>query len=106
MTIIPVFLSILGGIAVGYLLRQKKIVKKTGMMLSMVIMLLLFFLGITVGSNQQVVNRFATIGLDALLLTLGGTLGSLLAARWLYKRLFQHHDNDSLQPGKDNGRKR
>jgi len=101
MTILPVFLSILSGIAVGYLLRQKKIVRSTNMLLNLVIMLLLLFLGITVGSNQQVVTRFATIGLEALLLTLGGTMGSLFAARWIYKRLFHQSDDSSLlQEGK------
>lgn len=101
MIILPVILSVLLGIATGYPLRQKHFVKYADHLLNGVIMLLLFFLGIAVGSNQQVVTRFATIGLEALLLTLGGTMGSLLAARWIYKRLFHQSDDSSLlQKGK------
>ena len=106
MTIIPVFFSIMSGIAVGYLLRQKRVVKKTGMLLNLVIMLLLLFLGIAVGSNREVVTRFASIGLEALLLTLGGTLGSLIAARWLYKKVFHMPNEASLQSEKKSHKKR
>jgi len=106
MTIIPVFFSILSGIAVGYLLRQKKVTQKTGMLLNLVIMLLLLFLGIAVGSNREVVTRFASIGMEALLLTLGGTLGSLIAAGWLYKKAFHCPHETSLQSKKNNREKR
>lgn len=93
MTLLPVLLSIVGGVASGYLLRKKSVVRYTSRLLNGVIMLLLFFLGISVGSNQQLVTRFAAIGMDALLLTLGGTLGSLFCARWVYKQLFQRNNN-------------
>jgi len=106
MTIIPVFFSILTGIVVGYLLRQKKIVNKTGILLNMVIMLLLLFLGIAVGSNREVVTRFASLGLEALLLTLGGTLGSLIAALWLYRKVLHGPKGASHQSEKYNQKKR
>ena len=85
---INILLCILAGIAVGYLARERTAVKYTGSLLRVTIMLLLFFLGLSVGSNEQVVNNFTAIGLDAFLLTVGGTLGSLFCAKWVYKKFF------------------
>ncbi|MEL7600348.1 MAG: LysO family transporter, partial [Proteiniphilum sp.] len=68
--------------------RKRTVMKYTGSLLSVAIMLLLFFLGLSVGSNEQVVNNFTSIGLDAFLLTVGGTAGSLFCAKWVYKKFF------------------
>lgn len=97
MTMIPIFLSILIGIAVGYLIRQKRIVKYTAQLLNGVIVLLLFVLGIAVGSNEQLVAGFTSLGIEALLLTIGGTLGSLIAAKILYKKVFHRFNHNSSQ---------
>ncbi|HAR37972.1 MAG TPA: DUF340 domain-containing protein [Porphyromonadaceae bacterium] len=85
---INILLCIMAGIAVGYLARKRTVMKYTGSLLSVAIMLLLFFLGLSVGSNEQVVNNFTSIGLDAFLLTVGGTAGSLFCAKWVYKKFF------------------
>ena len=71
----------------------------------MVIMLLLLFLGIAVGSNREVVTRFASLGLEALLLTLGGTLGSLIAALWLYRKVL-HGPKGASHQSENTTRKR
>lgn len=84
---IQIILCILAGILAGYAVRNRKFVKHTAAVSSVVIALLLFFLGVSVGSNEQVLNNFAIIGLDAFVLTVGGTLGSLLCAKWIYHRL-------------------
>ena len=84
-----IILFILAGILVGYILRNKGVVKYIGTALGLIIMLLLFFLGVSVGSNEQVVNNFALIGLDAFVLTIGGTLGSVLCAWWVYLSFFK-----------------
>lgn len=82
---IYIFLPIIVGIAIGYLLRNRSIAKHSNKLLNIVIMLLLFFLGVSVGNNEQVVNNFGTIGIDAFILTVGGTLGSLLCAKLISK---------------------
>ncbi|MBK5195815.1 MAG: LysO family transporter [Proteiniphilum sp.] len=86
---LSIFLSVVSGILVGYLLRKTAFVKYVSSLLSVVIMLLLFFLGVSVGINQQVVNNFASIGMDAFILTVGGTLGSLLCAKLIYRKFFK-----------------
>jgi len=85
---LTIILCIIAGIVAGYLLRKNDFVKHTGSLLSVVIMLLLFFLGVSIGTNEQVVNHFASIGLEAFILTVGGTLGSLLCAKLVYQRFF------------------
>lgn len=85
---INILLCIMAGIAVGYMARKRTVMKYTGSLLSVAIMLLLFFMGLSVGSNEQVVNNFTAIGLDAFLLTVGGTAGSLFCAKWVYKKFF------------------
>ncbi len=95
---ILILLCIAMGILTGYLFRETGFVKYTGTLLSVVIMLLLFFLGASVGSNKQVISNFSGIGLEALLLTVGGTLGSLICAKWVFARFFVGKKNRSEQP--------
>lgn len=73
----------------GYFMRKTKIIKYTGISLSIVIMLLFFFLGISVGINEQILQNFTSIGVEAFLLTIGGTLGSLLCIKLVGKKFIQ-----------------
>ena len=75
-TIIGLMLT---GILLGYLLRKRDL-KKIHQIITLLIWLLLFILGIEVGSNEQIIKGLHTIGLEAVILTLGGTLGSIIAA--------------------------
>lgn len=47
-----------------------------------------FFLGITVGTNGDVMNNLDSIGLDALLITLAAVTGSVLCAWGVYRFFF------------------
>ena len=73
------------GIAVGYMLRNKNthIVSR---IITVLIWLLLFLLGIEVGSNPRIVMGMQTLGIEALLLTIGGAVGTILCAwlLWIY----------------------
>lgn len=78
-----------GGIAVGYLLRRVALLQKIGKPISYTILLLLFLLGISVGSNEAIVNNLTRLGGQALLIALAGTVGSVLAAWGVYYFFFQ-----------------
>jgi len=78
-----------GGIALGYLFRKKAILKKLGKPINYTIYLLLFFLGISVGGNSEIINNLPSLGGQALLLAFAGTLGSVLAAWIVYKIFFK-----------------
>ena len=67
------------GIAAGYLLRKIEFLQKIGKPISYTILLLLFLLGISVGANKDIVDNLATLGGQAFLLALAGTVGSVLA---------------------------
>ena len=78
----------LTGILLGYLLRKRDL-KKIHQIITLLIWLLLFILGIEVGSNEQIIKGLHTIGLEAVILTLGGTLGSVIAAWALWRALYK-----------------
>lgn len=80
-TIISIMLS---GMLAGYLLRRL-LFGRLGRVITALIWMLLFLLGLEVGSNERIVSGLATLGLEALLITLAGTLGSVLAAWGLWK---------------------
>ena len=73
------------GIAVGYLLRNWD-TRFISHVFTALIWLLLFLLGIEVGSNPRIVMGMQTLGIEALLLTIGGAVGTTLCAwlLWIY----------------------
>lgn len=89
-----------GGIALGYLFRQKALLQQLGKPISYTIYLLLFLLGISVGGNREIINNLPSLGGQAFILAVAGTFGSVLAA-WGVSFLFQHrkkNENPSSLP--------
>ena len=80
-TIIGLMLT---GMLLGYLLRKRNLSK-----IHKLIWVLLFILGIEVGGNEQIIKGLHTIGLEAVILTIGGTLGSVIAAWALWRALYK-----------------
>ncbi len=79
------------GIPLGYLIKgQTAVLKISERLISWVILALLFFLGISVGSNPQVVRNFSELGWQAFCLSSGAILGSLVLA-WLATKLFREN---------------
>lgn len=76
------------GIALGYLLRRQGWVEWLYKGISYTIWLLLFFFGLQVGANEQVVANLDTLGLKALAISLSGVLGSCCFAWMVYRFVF------------------
>uniref|UniRef100_UPI0032180F56 LysO family transporter n=1 Tax=uncultured Draconibacterium sp. TaxID=1573823 RepID=UPI0032180F56 len=77
------------GIALGLFLdRIPKLIKAVDKLISYAIYLLLFLLGISVGINEQIISNLDTIGIKALMITLGAIGGSVLVSWALYKTMF------------------
>lgn len=80
-----IVLAIIGtmavGILIGYLLRNKDcgFISKVS---TLSVWVLLFLLGIEVGGDDKILHGLHTIGLEAFIITIGGTMGSILLA-WL-----------------------
>ena len=79
-----VVMIMLCGIAMGYLLRNKN-TRIVSRIITVLIWLLLFLLGIEVGSNPRIVMGMQTLGIEALLLTIGGCIGTILFSWLLWK---------------------
>jgi uncharacterized membrane protein YbjE (DUF340 family) len=78
------------GIFIGFTIQDKtKIVKAIDPMISMAIYALLFLLGISVGTNEIIISNLDILGAQALLLTLGGVMGSVVLAFFTYKFFFK-----------------
>lgn len=74
----------LSGIAVGFLLRKRRL-RVVPHAVTVLIWLLLFFLGMEVGENPQVINGIRNLGLEALWLALAGIVGTVLFSWVLWK---------------------
>ncbi len=84
MDIVIVIGLIFVGMIVGYLLRKRNL-RKVNQVIMWIIWLLLFILGVEVGGDERVMRGLHTLGLEALVLTLAATLGSVVAAWILWK---------------------
>ena len=73
------------GIAVGYLMRKCSS-RWVSPALTVLIWLLLFFLGVEVGANRHVLNGIKDLGIDALVMAVGASGGSIALAwaLWMY----------------------
>lgn len=54
----------------------------------LVIFLLLFVMGVGIGNKPLIIQNLPTLGLQSLLLTFAAMLGSVLAAKWVYRHFF------------------
>ena len=83
------------GVFTGYLLKnyQLRWVQKWIML---AIWLLLFLLGIAVGTNGEIMNNLDTIGLKGSILALGGVSGSVILAWVVYRFFFMRRDESSV----------
>lgn len=79
----------LGGMLLGFLLRRQDL-SWIHRVITFLIWILLFILGIEVGGNQRIIEGLGTIGLEALVMTVAFVTGSCVFAwaLWyvLYKR--------------------
>lgn len=77
------------GILLGYLLRSRRMTQ-LNKVITCLIWVLLFLLGVEVGGNRRIIEGLATLGMEAVVITLASVLGSCIAAwaLWvvLYKR--------------------
>ncbi len=84
-----VLLSLASGSVIGFLIRNRtKASRGFGKATTGIIFLLLFILGLTVGSNESLFKNISTVGLKALILTLGGIFGSVGLSFVVYRRFF------------------
>lgn len=81
------------GIALGFLLQNKtKVIKLVDPSVNIAIYALLFLLGVSVGINQTIVSNLDTLGVKALLLMVGGVMGSVVLSYFVHKIFFKTNE--------------
>lgn len=76
------------GVGLGFLFKNLSLLNNISKSITVTIYLLLFLLGITVGSNKSIVNNLASLGWQAFVIAFLGSLGSAIAAFLVYKFFF------------------
>lgn len=76
---------LVAGFLAGLLL-QGRVKLPTGMITLISICLLLFILGLEIGSNQELLGNLPSMGLIALLVAIFTLLGSITLTKWLTRR--------------------
>lgn len=89
---LQIILIMAAGIAAGWLLRRHTF-KWLDTLLIVLVWALLFFLGVEAGENPAVIKGLKDLGLEALLLSIAGTAGSIAAA-WALWRYINHRKGD------------
>lgn len=78
----------LGGMTIGFLLRKREFMW-IGKVITLLIWILLFLLGVEVGGNRRIMEGLATLGVEALVITLACVLGSCMFAWGLWYLLYE-----------------
>ena len=76
-----IILIMLSGMAAGYLFRHHRCVFLP-VVITTLIWVLLFLLGLEVGSNQQLIHALPTLGVEALAITFAALAGCMVGS-WL-----------------------
>lgn len=77
------------GIFAGYILRKVRYMQNLTKGISITIYLLLFFLGISVGANKEVISNLPSLGGNAFLISTMAVAGSCIAAKLVYMLFFR-----------------
>ena len=99
MIIILVVLS--AGILLGLLIiRKPRLHQFNNHLLNWAIYLLLFLLGISVGTNDEVIQNLDKIGYEATAIAFASIAGSVLVSGLLFRILFKQHETSKSQAPK------
>ncbi len=91
---LEILVLMFSGIIIGFVFRKRKtLITSADKLAGWSIYLLLFLLGLSIGSNQLVISNFARIGLNSILLTLSGITGSVLCSFIVYKFIFKKDES-------------
>lgn len=72
------------GTVIGYIFRSNKL-GNISKIITFIIWVLLFLLGVEVGTNPDIIAGLGTIGVEALIITVAAVLGSALVALLLWR---------------------
>lgn len=98
---ISVLLIMTAGIIIGAFIHKKPmLVKMNDQLISLAIYVLLLLLGISVGLNKTIIQNIGTLGFQALVITLGAVLGSVLFSWLVFRLFFSSEENKNFKDEK------
>ncbi len=90
---LEILLLLATGMVAGYLLRNKPAVLKiNGRLTGIAIYCLLFLLGVSLGKQEELLEKLPMVGGYSLALSLLGIIGSILLSALLFRKLSKHMD--------------
>lgn len=84
-----IVMTMLAGVLIGHFLRNGKRVEKIEKSMSITIFVLLFVLGLSVGSNNVIIDNLGRFGWQAAVIAILGMGGSIIAARIVFQLFFK-----------------
>ncbi len=90
MHMIVVILFLFSGVLIGFLLqKRKRLIIVVDRLTTWFIYLFLLLLGISVGANEEIVKNFGKLGFQAIVLTAGAILGSVITSYFVFRIFFR-----------------
>lgn len=85
-----IFISIMAvGTLIGYILRRKKDLSKVSTLIQIVVCLLLFILGVSVGANKLIISNLTYYCEQAAIISILSLTGSSIAAMLVFNIFFK-----------------
>ncbi len=85
-----VTLFLIVGILFGFIVRKKLVfIKSIDILTAIIMLIMLFSLGLSLGSDKDVLSGFYSLGLTALLIMLFSVLGSVVVGMIIYRFFFR-----------------
>lgn len=81
--------TMLAGVVIGHFLHSGKLLENIEKSTSLTIFILLFVLGLSIGSNRVIVENLGRFGWQAAILATLSLAGSILAARIVFQLFFK-----------------
>ena len=94
---IYLIMTMAAGIAFGFLARSDRRLTHIGKAISVTIYVMLFFLGVKIGSDKNILANLSTLGLQAFLLAFAGAMGSVLFSTILYRLMFRKEEKNEAR---------
>ncbi|MDO5570315.1 MAG: LysO family transporter [Bacteroidales bacterium] len=86
---VTLILTMILGIIFGRIIRKNKKAGIFSKSIFPIVLVLLFFMGISIGNNKLIMDNLSTLGWEALIITLGALTGTLIGAFCIWKYFFK-----------------
>lgn len=80
------------GVLLGRLLSKYGFVKTITQSIFPIVLILLFLMGVSIGTNETIISNLNTLGVEALIITGGALIGTLTGAALLWRFVYNRKE--------------